>query len=84
MRTAIFILLFMAPNMSAFGQSLSQFKRDSIEYMKECNCEVSKAKYTDQDGIKYHVYLDKDTHTVFFIRKIKFGRKVRAEKVIIS
>lgn len=42
---------------------------DSLQILKNCNWELSKAKYLDRDGKRYQVFLDNDLNEAFLIKR---------------
>jgi hypothetical protein len=54
---------------------------DSIQYVRQCNCEKSAGKYRDQSGRVFQVFLDRPRNKIFIIRRRKgyFVREVLTE-----
>jgi hypothetical protein len=62
------IFIFLVSPILVFSQD-----SDSLQILKNCNWELSKAKYLDRDGKRYQVFLDTDLNEAFLIKRI--GRK---------
>lgn len=74
-KAIIYIALILTP-LNLWSQDIIP---DSIEYIRQCDCEKSILKFKDWDRKEYHVFFDFERGEFFLLRKQK--NYFRREKV---